>query len=300
MDDHDEYEIFLENWEPSGLLRHATRPQNLSDPLIRKRLADDSSGQAGVERTLRARGYKAMTREEIAVRAYDFFQSRQNEWAAHFKDHVLNAGVAEKKFDVFTTCFAQFWTDGKKKRQDSTEIQSIKASIRNFDLIHHAKDVDRFVVNSVDISVSSLLSAEEMRAIFDANYGLIDAFMPEYIDAMGHDGPGSLDNLYVRRGVYRDLPGKILKELNYLSSYSLALSLVEQFAQPLKKNSLKHEIPCIFSAPISAVQKRIVAFAPFIEGMDLSQMELVTAPPVEEIVLRDDGEHGGIHEFSFY
>jgi hypothetical protein len=42
-----------------------------------------------------------------------------------------------------------------------------------------------------------------------------------------------------------------------------------------------------------------VAFAPFIEGMDLSQLELVVAPPIAPMPLRHLGEHGGIHEFEF-
>jgi hypothetical protein len=33
--------------------------------------------------------------------------------------------------------------------------------------------------------------------------------------------------------------------------------------------------------------------------MDLSQLEFVVAPPVERMPLQDDGEHGGIREFSF-
>ncbi len=42
-----------------------------------------------------------------------------------------------------------------------------------------------------------------------------------------------------------------------------------------------------------------MAFAPFVDGMDLSQLEFVVAPLVERTPLRDHGEHGGIREFSF-
>jgi len=50
---------------------------------------------------------------------------------------------------------------------------------------------------------------------------------------------------------------------------------------------------------LPAIQERVVAFAPFVDGMDLSQLEFVVAPPVERTPLRDHGEHGGIREFSF-
>jgi hypothetical protein len=58
-------------------------------------------------------------------------------------------------------------------------------------------------------------------------------------------------------------------------------------------------VPSIFSAPLPAIQDRVVAFAPFIDGIDLSQLEFVIVPPVEEMPLQNDGVHGEIHEFSF-
>lgn len=40
-------------------------------------------------------------------------------------------------------------------------------------------------------------------------------------------------------------------------------------------------VPCVFSVPLPALQNRIVPFALFIQGMDLQQLELVVASPVE-------------------
>jgi hypothetical protein len=52
-------------------------------------------------------------------------------------------------------------------------------------------------------------------------------------------------------------------------------------------------MPSIFSAPLPAIQERIVAFAPFVDGMDLSHWTFVVALPVERTPLQDDSEHGG-------
>jgi hypothetical protein len=155
------------------------------------------------------------------------------------------------------------------------------------------------VVNAVDDSVPPLLAPTEMAAIFEANNGLIEAFLPDYVDHLGDEGPGSLDDLYVRRGVYMSAVDRVRRELHYLSSYSLTLGPVEQFAQTWTLATRDVGEPSIFSGPLPAIQHRVVAFAPFIEGMDLSQLEFVVAPPVEEMPLQDDGVHGGIHEFSF-
>lgn len=74
---------------------------------------------------------------------------------------------------------------------------------------------------------------------------------------------------------------------------------MEQFAQTYTPLTQGNGIPSIFSAPLPAIQERVVAFAPFVDGMDLSQLEFVVAPPVERTPLQDGGEHGGIREFSF-
>jgi hypothetical protein len=299
MNEPDEYDLFLQSWKPGERLVHASLSQNLDDPFSRKRLFDDSTGSALVARTPFAEGQKVMATEELIARAYDFFQDHHIGWAAEFRDYVLNRNVPEHKFNTFVTSFAQLWVDGRKRRQDSMEMLAIKASIRDFDRMCNSAHAGRFVINPVDDSVPPLFNPAEMAAIFEANSGLIEALLPDYVDHLGDEGPGSLGDLYVRRGVYMPAVDTVRRELHYLSSYSLALGLVEQFAQTWAPAIQGVGVPSIFSAPLPAIQHRVVAFAPFIESMDLSQLEFVVAPPVEEMPIQDDGVHGGIHEFSF-
>lgn len=298
--ERDDYDVFLESWEPGEGLRHASMSQNLDDPLIRKRLLDDSTGNGPVARTEYAMGQKVMDADELVVRAYDFFQQRQERWADAFRDFVLSRNVPEDKFNTFVTSFAQSWVDGMARRQDSAAMRAIKASIRDFDRLCYPAYAGRFVIEPVDDSVQPLLTPQEMAVIFEANNGLIDALVPDYIDHLGDEGPGSLDSLYVRRGVYMPSANTtVRRERHYLSSYSLALGPVEQFAQTWTPTTRDTGTPSIFSAPLPAIQNRVVAFAPFIAHMDLSQLELVVAPPVEKMPLRDHGFHGGIREFTF-
>lgn len=298
--ERDDYDVFLDSWEPDEGLRYASLSHNLDDPFIRQRVLDDNTGFAPVVRTPFAVGQKRMDADESIVRAYDFFQQRHEKWSEEFRDFVLSRNVPEEKFDTFVTSFARSWIDGKARRQDSPEMRSIKTSIRDFDRLRNVACAARFVIEPIDDSVPALLTPEEMAAIFEANSGLIDAFLPDYIDHLGYGGPGALSSLYVRRGVYMP-PGhsSFRRERHYLSSYSLALGPVEQFAQTWTTETRKGGTPSIFSAPLAAIQDRIVAFAPFIAAMDLSQLEIVVAPPVEEMILEDHGVHGGIREFSF-
>lgn len=297
MHDRDELDDYLDNFVPDEKLVHATLEPYLNDPIARARMLKDSSCQAPLIRSGKTNGVKVMDGEELGARAFQFFEENHTKWAAHFRDYVIDRGVSATKLDTFIESFATLWVDGRSTRQDSPQMLSIKASIRDLDVKLHPTTAGRFVVNQLSDNVAPLLAPDEMAAIFGANAGLITGLFPDYVDALGVDGPGSVENVYVRRGVKMEHPGLVLRELNYLSSYSLALGPVEQFAQTGK--SRDNVFASIFSAPISAIQHRMVAFAPFIEGMSLSQLEFVVAPPWGKTPLTDHGVHGEIREFSF-
>ncbi len=107
----DEYDIFLQTWEPGERLIHANLPQNLSDPLIRKRPLSDSTSSAPVERSDFTPGHKIMDSDELIVRSYAFFEETHTKWAAEFRDYVLTKGVPEDKLNIYTTSFAHHWVD---------------------------------------------------------------------------------------------------------------------------------------------------------------------------------------------
>jgi hypothetical protein len=296
--ERDDYDVFLDSWKPDARLLHANIDSNLHDALAHQRLLDGGTGAARVVRAACVAGTKIMSAGEKILRGYKFVEARQAEWSAEFRSRLVSADIDKAKIENFIRCFAQLWIDGKSRRQDSAEMMAIKASIRDLDRLRHPH-ADRYVLNAIDDSVHAMFSIDEMAAIFELNENLLEIFIPDYLDYLKGDGPGSINHLYIRRGVLMPEIENIRKELHYLSSYSFALEPVEQFARTWTKATMGIGKPCIFAAPLPAVQKRVVAFAPFIEGMDIGQLELVVAPPTEETHLQSDGEHGGIFEFSF-
>lgn len=279
---------------------HAIIDSNVNDPIVRERLLLDMTGDAPVERTPFTEGFKAIDEYEKIVRGYEYFIAKQDDWADEFRVRLIEEGIPEQKVDRFLTCFAQMWVDGNKRRQHSPEMMSIKAAIRDFDRTAHKRAAGRFVINQVADDIDPMFDFDEMSVIFRTNELLVETFIPGYLDFLGNNGPSSINNLYIRRGVHMPKVESFLRrELHYLSSYSFALTPVEQFAVTWTQETKEGGVSCIFSAPLPAVQKRIVAFAPFIKAMDLNQLELVVAPPIEEMPLTYNGEHGRIHEFSF-
>lgn len=300
MDLNDDYDVFLENWGPNEILEHACLPANLHDPLAAARLIADSSAVGKLERTPFATGSKKMTDIDAWSRRSDFIQKNRRNWAKHFRDHALSAGLNQRKYAVYRRAFATHWIDGMRRRQDSEVMMAIKASIRDHDKFFYPKKAGKHVLTAISDDVKALLNPEEMKTIFDANEAMLESLLPDYIEAIEGERGGSINRLYIRRGVFMPLtPGSVRQEKFYLSSYSLALTPAEQFAQTWTPDTQHHGVACIFSAPIPAVQNRVVAFAPFIHQMDLSQLELVVAPPLESMALIDRGTRGGIRDFEF-
>lgn len=298
--ERDDYDVFLDSWKPSEILEHATLESNLHDPVTQARLVDDSSGAGELIRTEFAPGFKTMSDAERTLRKYQFFVDHQDDWSGHFEDYVLAKGVDEEKLQQFVRCFATLWVDGKSRRQGSPEMMAIKASIREYDRHYHTTQAGQFVLTPIPDTVAPLFEIAEMEVIFRANENLIESFMPDYLRELEGDHQGSMNHLAVRRGAMMPtVPASLRQELYYLSSYSMALEPVEQFAKTWTPATKDSGLPCIFSAPLPALQRRVVAFAPFIQGMDLGQLELVVAPPVEPVPLTYHGLHGGIREYWF-
>ena len=118
-----------------------------------------------------------MTATEVRLRKYEFFVEKQREWVRHFVDY-LSAHIPSKKIEAFMNAFATSWVDGMARRQDSDEMMSIKASIRDHDRVFHADASLAFVINKDIKPVRPLLEPDEMKAVFKANEALIESLIP--------------------------------------------------------------------------------------------------------------------------
>jgi hypothetical protein len=299
VEDQD-YDTFLETWAPSERLIHASLEQHLNDPFSRVRMLEDNASRPYVERSKFVEGEtKAMVAEELIARRYDFFVKHQRTWAAGFRDYLLHHRVPTRKVAAFIKGMATLWVGPPADRQNSPLMRGIKASIRDLDRLNFPSTAGKFTLKPVDDSVEPFFTPEEMRIVFEANAGLIDAYLPDYVDVLRGEGPGAVGGLYVRRGMRLETaPPALRHELHELNSYSLGIGAVEQFAQ-LWRRKTKNGVSVIVSAPLPAVQTRIVAFAPFISKMTLGQLELVVAPPVSETPLVFQDQYDGIGEYLF-
>jgi len=299
------YEQFLDTWKPTRHLEHASLNSNLFDPLAQARLHADVECAPEVPRNVKSgRGYNGIDPVEVALRHLEYFRTHQPSWSKEFRERLLDDGVRRERVDTFIGAMAQEWVDGSNRRQGAPQMLALKTSIGLHDRKRYPDDAGKFVIQGFDESIEPLFTLPEMICLFEVNSRLLENHMASYLAEVYEDGLGSSINwLYVRRGVCMPYePKRMLEELHYLSSYSLASGPVELFAQTQGKATCGGR-PCIFAAPLPAVQDRVVAFAPFIDGMQLDQMELVVAPPIRPTPLTFHGNYGdppaSVGEYEF-
>ncbi|AOJ90927.1 hypothetical protein WS87_29675 [Burkholderia sp. MSMB0856] len=304
--DRDEIDELLNvlDEDATAISKYASIESNIFEPVVLQRLMDAAHGDGShVQRALYAPGTKQLAPYEEQLGALKFFSDRQVEWSNWFIEKLIQAGIDRAKVEIFVDAIANEWIDGKKRRQTAESMLAIKASIKNHDAFFHKEEAGKYVRNRDVGDAAPLFSEVEMAAIFEANSAMLEVCIGDYLEMYFGKREGSINTTYVRRGVYMtDAPASPMVEHNYLNSYSLAITLPEVFAQTYSPSNAGKGMPTIFSAPIPAIQSRVVAFAPFIRGMTLSQLEIVVAPPVEPFTLTSHGIHGepiGIDEYSY-
>lgn len=264
----------------------------------------------GDDRIARTRWYpkeKVIDLTEYSDSGYKFFSHKQKEYATEFQERLAEA-IDPDKAQKFVSAFREIWIDGKRDRQNSPEMMSIKASIRDHDRLY-CRNKHTFVnrANAVPDSVVALFTPEEMHSVFEITSRLADTCVEDYLQSRSDWEFTSLNRIYLHRGIFpaKRIEDLVLVEENYLSSYSMAVTVPEVFAQTFSSASEHTGEPAMLGAPFPLFHGRIVMFAPFIQGMGLGQLEVCVAPPVDVYPLRYHGKFPSdvpglvFHEYEF-
>ena len=302
-DDYDEFLATFDAWSNPALV-HACMPQYIDDDLSKQRMiATASEGETTLEREPFQEGQKSVSANEAHLKCLDFFKQRQTRCCGELRDRLVHDGIATHKIDEYFDAIANVWTQGRSTRLKSPQMQAIFASIARHDHAYRPDAAGKFVVNSKVSGVTPLFTPEEMASLFLANQNMLETGIADYFKAIGNGNERSINRTYARRGMYCDRPPvPRWKEQDYLSSYTLMLTVAELFSQTWRPSTQATGKPTIVSTILPNLQQRVVAFAGFIDGMEIRQVELVVAPPVRAFNVRYHGTHGtnaAIEEFEY-
>lgn len=301
-----ELQDFLDAFDPDDYpaLKFACLPQYVHDDLAKDRFVTAAaSNQLMLERELYQEGQKRTAACETQMKRLDFFESNQADWSRELRERLLGRGIVKQKVDSYFSAFVSFWPKGKSIRLKSEEMRAIIASVAGHDKERNSHAAGKFVLEKTVPAIDPLFSPQEMAWVFKENEAMLQNTMEEYFKVLGGSEERSINSTYVRRGMYlADSLPEYWHEAQYLSSYSLMLTVAESFSRTWTQGNKSTGRPVIVSTPLPNIQTRVVAFSGFIEGMPIGQAELVVAPPLLRSTVRFRGAHGGggpIDEYEY-
>lgn len=300
----EEYEQWAEGQyaaiEASQVLRLAILDKYIHDPTFTARFIDSAASEAHyIPRAPRGQGKKRLDEAEFRLGAFEHFHKCHDEASKELFER-LSKEIDEDKVLFFFDSMRKLWTDGKA-RQTDPDMLRIKASIRDHDAAIRAPHV--FVRERVSSEIEPLFSPPEMAVVFQETSLVANRCMEDYLQSRSDWLEASINGVFLHRGIFpiKPIADQLHVELNYLSSYTLAPTVAEAFSQTQQRQPVGKVYPTIVSAPFPIFNNRIVAFAALIPGMDLDQVELVTAPPLDPLPLKFVGLFGGDDiEFAEY
>lgn len=249
----DEYDEFLDTFDPTAYpaLMHASMPQYVDDDLARQRLiATACKGEATLERESYQEGEKLASEEEARLKCLDFFKLRQAHCNDELRGRLLEDGLSPYKIDTYFDAIATLWIQARSIRLRSPEMRAIIASVACHDREYYPAMAGKFVANSAAPDVVPLLTPEEIASVFAANRDMMENEIFEYFKAVGNESERSINRIFARRGMYR--AGSLepwWREEEYLSSYSLMLTVVESFSRTWRPSNKAAGKPTITRRP---------------------------------------------------
>jgi hypothetical protein len=274
--------------EKSELIQLATLKKYLNDPAAAERFLDAAAaGETTIPRTPNYKGIKKIDPREFSTNGYEFFAAHHADWAADFEGR-LKSVMDDSKVDKFLDSVRGLWVDGYTKRQHDPFFVALKASIREHDRAFF-RHRTVFVEERAPADAAPFFTPDEMHVVFETATRMTDTLLEDYLESRSDAPENALSDLFVHRGIFPTQPirDRVWVEKNYLTSYSMSVSVAEVFAQTWQSgNQPAQGTPTVVSTEYSTLSGRVIAFAPLIPGMTLGQLELLVAPPIEAFALK--------------
>lgn len=252
------------------------------------------SGNLGLERSPNALGIKMADSNELQADAYSYFIENKQQLEQEFLTDLIES-IGRDKANEFCNVIARDWFAGAVGRRKPS-IAGLKAGVRDYiSALLRGKPLDGVVIDSDALLPPSTFTSFEISRVLTVN----DRLMLKHVEQWKTHHSGfpniSTDEIFLRRGLGLEVPlvaNDIYREMDFISSYSMAFTASEKFAQ-----MQSHLYSSIVNGDIELFRGRILFFSPFVPNMPGEQLEVGVIPALTSLRIKDQGSHGGIHEY---
>ncbi|MEY9696460.1 hypothetical protein ABH976_007606 [Bradyrhizobium ottawaense] len=221
-------------------LRHARLPQYFASDDFRNRFmeaahVDDSEIARAMPPS--TGGFLTVEQSEINNDLLGFFVDRKSDMEAEFVSE-LSEKIGEAKTRLFCDTIACEWSDGLSKRLKGN-VLALKRSVKNYlETIIRGLTIDRIVTLSDIGPGDAMLTTQELACLLTLNDRMMHVLIDDWIERRPGASSISRSDIFYRRGI-------VLQELfeheveyferDFISSYTLAMSVADKFSQNVKK-----------------------------------------------------------------
>lgn len=270
-------------------------PQNAHSELTEMRFIASIGGDTGISPN-RVESIKNQEKticiQEEKLDLFSFFYEKSEELQKEFKERFIKE-LDENKYKYFIDMILDQWSDGKSKRLKGNQLTDFKKAIHVF-LKNNNLRKQIYCLTNLDNYNLTLFTEYDIQKIIELNKSMMQCVIEDWIEARPNGVQISTNNIYFRRGLNFELEGTtgIYTEKDYISSYTLSLSIAEQFSQTGKNQRT------IINAEFGMFEDRVIFFAPFIKGMNLKQIEIGIIPQFNKpLTYTYQTEIGNIKEY---
>lgn len=224
---------------------------------------------------------------ELELDALDFFASNETNLKDEFY-HDLKEEVDEAKAKRFCEILADAWSDGYTRRKGG-EVLPIRASVEVYLKYISGRQP------TTDTS-HALFTPREICKLLELNWRMLHTAVEDWIETHPRNDEFASSSVFFRRGLVLQKLFKDdhrYKELDVISSYTLSVTLAEQFANTHRED----EKSAIVNADFYLFSDRLLFFSPFVPGMKSSQLEAGVIPGEKPARLKYMGIHRGVGEY---
>lgn len=251
----------------------------LSEWIFERFVSDLQVGNTALTRVNRVKtrsGLNAVLKAEDRLMNFSYFWKCGKDYKLEYREN-LDKAIGRKKRLEFYDLVKNYWCD--KSKRNHAKIQALEFSISEYlkQKGSRAKTRQQPVISTNLISIDS----KDIAAILDITRRVFDRFIQGWVE--NHDF-GSND-VYIYRGIelkngFRS--GQTYMEWRHINSYSLSISIGEQFVDTHQKQPVK----AMLSINNNDLDNRILFFAPLIPGANPKQVELGVIPPIKNLHIR--------------
>lgn len=282
--------------KPHKAVITALLPQNQSSELIRGRMVEAIHFEdTEIERVDNNLEPIAVREKELDSDALCYFYENKESFRDEFIDELEQCDISSDEYVTFCDVIAKEWITGFQ----SERVLRLKKSVHDYfqeKFRGHIRfdEIIQKPINELS-NVKPLISTETISKILSINHQMLYEHIEKWKDLHpNHDNISSSD-VFLRRGLQLGANSNTSKqyiEQDFISSYSMAVSVAEQFSQFESPN-----FPVHINGELALFEQRILFFSPFIPNMEVQELEFGVIPSENPLPIHYQGKHGGIHEY---